>query len=77
MKRPSADRTGILVVRLWIEANPRDGFRARITRTLDAAGPEQADATAATPEDVYAVVRTWVEAFVTSDGAAADPVTRA
>ena len=72
MKRPSTDRTGILVVRLWIETNAGDGFRARITRTLDAAGPEQAAATAATPEDIYAVVRTWVEAFVTSDGAAAD-----
>ncbi len=77
MKRPPADRTGILVVRLWIEANPRDGFRARITRTLDAAGPEQAAATAATPEDIYAVVRTWVEAFVAANGAVAVPVTRA
>ena len=77
MTRPFTDRTGILVVRLWIEANARDGFRARITRTLDAAGPEQAPASAATPEDIYAVVRTWVEAFVASDGAIPDPVTSA
>ena len=77
MSFPSADRTGILVVRLWIEANARDGFRARITRTLDAARPQQATTTAATAEDLYAVVRTWVETFVTSNAAAADPVTRA
>jgi antitoxin component HigA of HigAB toxin-antitoxin module len=64
MKTPSSDRTGILIVRLWLEGNARDGFRARITQTLDSAGPEQAMATAANPEDVYAVVKTWVETFV-------------
>lgn len=64
MSSPSADRTGILIVRLWIEANAREGFRARITQTLDSTGDEQTMATAADPEDLYAVVRTWVEAFV-------------
>ncbi|MGZ6496265.1 MAG: hypothetical protein ACXVD9_09030 [Actinomycetota bacterium] len=64
MKTQSADRTGILIVHLWIEANATDGFRARITQTLDSTDPEQAMATAANPEDIYAVVRTWVEAFV-------------
>ena len=64
MNTQSADRTGILIVRLWIEANAREGFRARITQTLDSTGPEQAMATAAHPEDIYSVVRTWVEAFV-------------
>ncbi|MGZ4141882.1 MAG: hypothetical protein ACXVQY_05175, partial [Actinomycetota bacterium] len=65
MKTQSADRTGILIVHLWIEANATDGFRARITQTLDSTDPEQAMVTAANPEDIYAVVRTWVEAFVT------------
>jgi hypothetical protein len=60
----ASDRTGILILRLWIEANVREGFRARITQTLDSAGTEQAMATAANPEDIYAVVRTWVEKFI-------------
>lgn len=64
MKAQSSDRTGILIVRLWIEGNAHDGFRARITQTLDSTGPEKAMAVAANPEDVYAVVRTWVESFV-------------
>ena len=64
MKTKSFDRTGILIVRLWIEGNALEGFRARITQTLDAKGREQAMATAANPEDIYAVVRTWVETFV-------------
>lgn len=63
MKDLSSDRTGILIVRLWNET-AREGLRARITQTLDSAGAEQAMATAATPEDIYAIVRAWVEAFV-------------
>lgn len=61
-----SDRTGILIVRLWIEGDAHGGFRARITQALDSASREQTMATAADPEDVYAVVRTWVEAFVES-----------
>lgn len=66
MMPPSSDRTGILILRLWIEADAREGLRARITQTLDS-GDEQAMATAAEPEDIYAVVRTWVEAFVDAE----------
>ena len=64
MKTPAPDRTGILIVRLWIEATADQGLRARITQTLDAAGQGQETASAATPEDIYSVVRTWVETFV-------------
>jgi antitoxin component HigA of HigAB toxin-antitoxin module len=66
MTPPSSDRTGILILRLWIEADAREGLRARITQTLDS-GDEQAMTTAAEPEDIYAVVRTWVEAFVDAE----------
>lgn len=76
METQYSDRTGILIVRLWIEGNAREGFRARITQTLDSSGCEQATATAADPEDVYAVVRTWVEAFVDSGVAADRPIGR-
>ena len=62
----SHDRTGILIVRLWVEHDVRLGFRARITQTMDSTEPEQASAMAASPEDVYAAVRTWVEEFVDS-----------
>lgn len=64
MKTDSFDRTGILIVRLWIEGNATGGFRARITQTHDSSGLGQAMTTAGNPEDLYAVVRTWVEAFV-------------
>ena len=76
MASRDSDRTGILIVRLWIEGSRHEGFRARITRTLDSTGPEEEMATAATPEDIYAVVRTWVETFV-DQGTDANPVTLA
>jgi hypothetical protein len=60
----SPDRTGILIVRLWVENDVLLGFRARITQTMDSLEPEQSSAMAASPEDVYSAVRTWVEAFV-------------
>lgn len=77
MKALTSDRTGILIVRLWIEGNAHEGFRARITRTLDSTGREQELAAAAAPEDIYAVVRTWVEAFVDQETATSSdaPVT--
>jgi hypothetical protein len=64
MKPQSSERTGILILRLWIEVDANEGFRARITQTLDSAGPDQDMATAATPEDVYSAVKSWVETFV-------------
>jgi hypothetical protein len=67
MKTQSPDRTGLLVVRLWIEGNALDGFRARITQTMDAAGTERAVATAGTPQAVCTVVQNWVDEFVNSN----------
>lgn len=70
MTRGSAERTGYLIVRLWIEGNHRDGLRARITHTLDSTGDEHEMTTVATPEGIYSVVQTWVEAIVDPDAAA-------
>lgn len=67
MKTQSPDRTGLLLLRLWIEGNARDGFRARITQTLDSAGTERAVATAGTPQAVCTAVQTWVDEFVDSN----------
>lgn len=67
MKSQIADRTGILILHLWCEENAPEGFRARITQTLDSTVPNKATATAANPEDLLSAVRTWVEAFVHPD----------
>ena len=64
VKTESFDRTGILIVRLWIEGKANGGFRARITQTQDSSGLEQSMTTAGNPTDLYAVVQTWVETFI-------------
>lgn len=69
MKSISSDHTGVLIVRLWIEANHETGLRARITQTLGSMGAEQSVAVAATADDICAVVKQWVEDF-------ADPTSR-
>lgn len=71
VNRSSSDRTGVLIVRLWIEANHERGMRARITQTLDTMLAEQAVAVVASSEDICAVVKRWVEEF--ADRSILDP----
>ena len=59
-----SDRTGILIVRLWIEGDVIAGFRAHVTQTNDSLGLDQGMSTAGTPDDLYTVVRLWVEGFI-------------
>lgn len=59
---PQAERTGVMVVRIWIEGDGC-GLRARLTATDDISSGEETTTTAATLEDVLDVVRRWVEAF--------------
>jgi hypothetical protein len=63
MEIQSPDRTGMLIVRLWIEAHHERGLRARITQTLDATATEQSVAVASSAEDICAVVKGWVDDF--------------
>jgi hypothetical protein len=67
----AAPRTGILMVRMWWEADAPEGFRARITHTLDSAEPEQETASVGGADGLCAVVRSWVEDFVATVPSAA------
>ncbi len=59
------NRTGLLVVRVWIEGDSDDdGLRARITQTLDLFAGAEIVTAAATTDDVYAAVRGWLEAYL-------------
>jgi len=62
MALPPAERTGVAVVRVWIE--PDGGLRSRITTTLDVAVPGEEVAVAAGSQDVTRVVAEFLEAFV-------------
>jgi hypothetical protein len=58
------ERTGVVVIRLWIERQSAgDGLRARITLVRDLGDSDPESAVAADPEEVMAVVRRFVEEF--------------
>ncbi|HVE92348.1 MAG TPA: hypothetical protein VNE62_08635 [Actinomycetota bacterium] len=60
------DRTGILIVRVWMEPHGLKRFRARVTQTLDSMNRKHSMASASSPEELYAAVRNWVESFCDS-----------
>src|SRR5262249_8419524 len=57
------ERSGVLVVRLWLEGGSPGGLRARISGSGSTGMADGPIATAATPEGITAVVRGWVEGF--------------
>ena len=59
----TTNRTGVLIVRMWIEASHQQGLRARITQSLDTTAGEESVALAASTDDICAVVKQWVEDF--------------
>jgi hypothetical protein len=77
MKTISPEKSGILILRIWMERDPVTGLRARITHALDSTGTEKQIATASTPLAIYGIVRDWVESFVAQgdDGAPREAVT--
>jgi len=61
---PPSERTGVLVLRVWIEAGSERGLRARIT-TEDAVGSgERVSVVAGSVEQVVQFVEQWVQGFV-------------
>jgi hypothetical protein len=64
-------RSGILVVRAWLEGRPPE-MRLRITSVADLAGPELEVAYAATVGDAIDVITRWLAAFEAGDAAVTD-----
>jgi hypothetical protein len=58
---PGPGRSGILVVRAWIEGEGGAGLRARITRSPQVEGEEPLVTTTASVDEACATVRDWLE----------------
>jgi len=56
--------TGVLVLRAWVEDGSPGGLRARITQLDDLEG-NQAEAAAASLDQVLVIVRAWLERLLT------------
>ena len=62
--RGTGERTGVLVVRIWVEPGVGGGLRARMTSTLDSTEQDELVTVASTPEGIAAVVRQWIDDFI-------------
>jgi hypothetical protein len=61
---PPSERTGVLVLRVWIEAGSESGLRARITTENELGSQERVSVVAGTVEQVVEFVEQWVRGFV-------------
>lgn len=59
-----AERTGVLVIRAWIEPGGENALRARIISTLDITEQGEGSTVASSPEAITAAVADWLRAFV-------------
>jgi hypothetical protein len=64
--RTTPERTGILVVRVWLEQGAPGRLRARLTQTADLGDPSTTLATAADVPGVCAAVEAWLRQFLDS-----------
>lgn len=60
---PLRERTGVLVLRVWIEAGS-DEFRARVTAESELGTGERETAVAGSLEEIIEFIRVWVEEFL-------------
>ncbi|MCP2163341.1 hypothetical protein [Goodfellowiella coeruleoviolacea] len=55
---PPSERSGILILRVWVEDGRPDSFRARIIRTIGA--HQQPPSAVSAVDDVHAAVQAWL-----------------
>jgi hypothetical protein len=57
-------RTGVMIIRAWMEGDNPNSFRARITYTFDVTGNEQFASATASSADVESALRAWLDALM-------------
>lgn len=68
MVGPPRLRAGVLTIRLWIEGDGGARPRARITFTRDVESSERVETAAEGPDEIQAIVRSWLESCVSAGG---------
>jgi len=61
---PPSERTGVLVLRVWIEAESDGGLRARITTVNELGSREPVSVVAGSVQQIVQFVEQWVQGFV-------------
>jgi hypothetical protein len=62
MAAAAGERSGVLVIRAWVEGRPPQ-LKARITHTVDPAQREHGTATVASAEQIHEEIRRWLAAL--------------
>lgn len=68
MKSAPREKTGILVIRIWMERPAQ--IRARITHTLDVSTTREVITTAMSPHQISETVASWLDAFTEGESVA-------
>jgi hypothetical protein len=63
----SRERTGVLLIRVWVEGEP-PALRARITHRTDVTDSVEKVMFATTSDAISAAVGTWLEEFIAAEG---------
>jgi hypothetical protein len=58
------ERSGVLVVRAWVEGGTPEGLRARITQSRDLTSTEQLVTTTAHVDEILSTIRAWLDALL-------------
>jgi hypothetical protein len=61
---PPSERTGVLVLRVWVEAGVDNGLRARITVEDELGSGESVSLVLGSAERIVDFVAQWVKGFV-------------
>jgi len=59
----SAERSGVLVLRVWIETGAEPGLRARILHEQQLGSGERASLTASAVDEIVEIVSRWLRQF--------------
>ena len=63
MGLPETGRTGVLVMRAWLEDSSDTGLRVRITQVFDISQRGEIVAIVGTRDEAEMAVRSWLDAF--------------
>ncbi len=55
--------TGVIIIRVWREADHEEGFRARVTAVRDLEAKEVDNAVASSVEEIVEILRRFVSEF--------------
>jgi hypothetical protein len=64
VRSPPCEKSGVLIIRIWIEQNTTLRILARISSTIDLDGKEHSSTVASSTDEIERAVRGWLNSLV-------------